>query len=564
MLRILFPTDYSDCSSEALHYAVTLAAGAGGNLIILHVVEPQSPYLPPEQAPATNSHREAFLCKLKSVLAERSGEASHVTYEERTVVGAPVAAIVNLAETENVNLIIMGTTGRTGVKRLLLGSVAEEVVRRAPCPVLTLKAPTLEANQRRARTAAIQSWPAESQDPTELQHQPEFAADSTDNPAEALILRGIRARASDIHLDPSGRKYLARFRIDGRMIDYCTMDHAIGHGIATQLKLMANLDIADPFHPKEGRLTLPDSLQGFEVRITAVPVAVGEALSLRILSRDRLVRPLADLGFSPSALQLAERMLCHGEGIILVTGPTGSGKSTTMYSMLRALDDGTRNIVSIEDPVEFVVPTFRQLSVDSRHQITMTSGLRTILRLDPDVVFVSEIRDAEAAETAMRAASSGKYVFSSLHTRDVASTITALRDLHIDNRSLAGNLTGLVSQRLVRRLCRECRRPSAITATERAEFEKHQVTAPDEVWQPVGCPRCRNSGYFDRTGVFEVVIPEVDIMQAIEEGAPEDELRRIIRSHGAPSLEQAGLDLVARGVTSLEEFLAMTSIKLGS
>jgi general secretion pathway protein E len=559
MLKILFPTDYSDCSSEALRYALTLAGESGGSLLILHVVEPMSPYLVPETGePTANSHRDDFFAQLKGLLSERTP----VPYEERTIIGAPVASIVHVAESEHVDLIVMGTTGRTGVKRLLLGSVAEEVVRRAPCPVLTLKAPSEEAIERRARATAIRHWPAEAIEAPEtaLPHLPE---ESPDNPALSLIMRGIRARASDIHIDPIGENLLVRFRVDGRMKDYCRMDRPIGHSVATQLKLMANMDIADPFHPKEGRLNLPDSLLGIDVRITAVPVAVGEAISLRLLSRDRLVRSLHDLGLSDDALKLAERMLGHGEGIILVTGPTGSGKTTTMYSMLRALDDGTRNIVSIEDPIEFVIPSFRQLAVDFKHDITMTSGLKTLLRLDPDVVFVSEIRDGEAAEAAMRAASSGKYVFSSLHTRDVASTITALRDLHIDSRSLGGNLTGIVSQRLVRRLCRECCRTAAPTDAEAAVFATHSLPIPNEIGAPVGCPRCLNSGYFDRIGVFEVVIPDPEIIRAIDAGCTEDELRSIIRSHGTCSLEADVLDKVARGITSLAEYSSMTTIKFG-
>ena len=558
MLKILFPTDYSDCSNEALLYAITLAGASGGSLLILHVVEPMSPYLVPEPEQTGDSHREAFISMLKGLLVERPS----VTYEERTIIGSPVAAIVHVAESEQADLIVMGTTGRTGVKRLLLGSVAEEVVRRAPCPVLTLKAPTVDESERRARVTAIRNWPEDEIEAAGA-FPPDLLEESRDNPALSLIMRGIHARASDIHIDPHGQDLMVRFRVDGVLQDFCKMNRPIGHAVATQLKLMANLDIADPFHPKEGRLNLPDLLHGVDVRITAVPVAVGEAISLRLLNRDRLVRPLHELGLSTDAMRLAERMLGHGEGIILVTGPTGSGKTTTMYSMLRALDDGTRNIVSIEDPIEFVVPSFRQLSVDVRHNITMTSGLKTLLRLDPDVVFVSEVRDAEAAETAMRAASSGKYVFTSLHTRDVASTITALRDLHIDNRSLGGNLTGILSQRLMRRVCRECCRTAVPTEAEASAFIAHSLEVPGEICQPVGCPRCQNTGYFDRIGVFEVVIPELDIMRAIEEGRPEDELRHIIRSHGARSLEADALEKVGRGISSMEDFSAMTTIKFG-
>lgn len=558
MFKVLFPTDYSECSGEAMKYAVTLAADAGGSLIVVHVVEPMSPYLVPESPSDESRHRDEFMERLKGLLANHPS----VTCDEETRLGDPVANIVQVAENEQVDLIVMGTTGRTGVKRMLLGSVAEHVVRRAPCPVLTLKAPATEAVFRRARVEAVRGWPDTAASATEAGIPFELPEEDADNPALALIVRGIRARASDIHLDPLGADLLVRFRIDGRMRDFCKMDRPLGHGIATQLKLMADLDIADPFHPQEGRLALPESLQGIDVRITSVPVAVGEAISLRLHRRDRLVRPLQELGLSSPSQELVERMLRLGEGIVLVTGPTGSGKTTTIYSMLHALDDGTRNLVSIEDPIEFVTPGLRQLAVDLRHGITMTSGLKTLLRLDPDVVFISEIRDVEAADSAMRAASSGKYVFSSLHTRDVASTVTALRDLHIDNRSLAGNLTGILSQRLIRRLCRECCRTESPTAAEADLFARHGVVVPQEIGRPVGCPRCLNTGYHDRIGIFEVVLPEHDILQAIEEGGPEERLRNVIRSHGADSLETDALEKVAQGITSLEEFQAMTSIQM--
>ena len=559
MLKILFPTDYSDCSVEAIRYAVALAGDANGSLLVLHVVEPISPYLVPESPADESRHRNEFMAVLQKLLAEQPS----VTCDEETVImGDPVSTIVRVAEEEHVDLIVMGTIGRTGVKRMLLGSVAEEVVRRAPCPVLTLKSPSPEEASRKTRAEAVRSWPAVEPQSSDVEVAGNLPEEDADNPALSLLARAVKARASDIHLDPQGDELLVRFRVDGRMRDYCKMSRAIGHSVATQLKLMANLDIADPFHPKEGRLTLPETFQGIDVRITAVPVAIGEAISLRLLSHDRLVRPLQHLGLTTDALKLVQRMLGHGEGIVLVTGPTGSGKTTTMYSMLRALDDGSRNIVSIEDPVEFVTPSFRQLAVDLRHGITMTSGLKTLLRLDPDVVFVSEIRDVEAADTAMRAASSGKYVFTSLHTRDVASTITALRDLHIDNRSLGGNLTGIISQRLIRRLCRECCRTENPTAAEADSFSRHGIVIPQEIGRPVGCPRCLNTGYYDRVGVFEVVIPEKDILHTIENGGSEEELRSAIRSHGACSLERDALEKVAEGITSMEEFYAMTSIKM--
>jgi general secretion pathway protein E len=251
-------------------------------------------------------------------------------------------------------------------------------------------------------------------------------------------------------------------------------------------------------------------------------------------------------------------MLQRGEGLVLVTGPTGSGKTTTVYSMLETLGSGDMNIVSIEDPVEFPARFIRQMEVDQRHAVTMASGLRTLLRMDPDIVFLGEIRDAEAAEIAMRAASSGKYVFTTLHTRDVASTVTAILDLGIDRRSLAGNLTGIVSQRLVRRLCPQCRQPADLRDKDRAWFGQFGIEPPAQLFEPIGCPACRGKGFRGRVGVFEVVLADAELVQRITQGATEHEVREQIRRGGTPELTVDALAKVTAGLTSLDEARKMT------
>jgi type II secretory ATPase GspE/PulE/Tfp pilus assembly ATPase PilB-like protein len=376
--------------------------------------------------------------------------------------------------------------------------------------------------------------------------------------AEDLLVQAVAARATDIHFDPNHDHVDVRVRIDGRLEHFGRLEHKAALAVLSQFKLMADLDIAEPFRAKEGRLRLPASLDGYQVRITTARVVEGEAAALRLLDSRRLKLPLSTLGFSPFALNQVQAMLEHGEGLILVTGPTNAGKTTTVYSMLHELDNGQSSIVTVEDPVEYEMPSFRQMAVDPRHEVTMTSGLKTLLRMDPDVVLVGEIRDAETAEIAMRAASSGKRVLSTLHTRDVPSTITALRDLRVDKRSLAGNLAGVVSQRLVRKVCPKCCRVEAPTDEEREFFSRAGHEAPAQVAHAVGCDHCRLTGYFERIGVFEVSTDFDLFRTAITAGATEDELRNLLREAQVPTLLDDALTKVASGVTTAAEVQSMS------
>ena len=560
---ILFPTDYSDTSESALRYAVQLARSSSARLLVLHVVPPDIAYegVATAASPQAQELEEAHLASVVEAASSENG----VQCERRVVTGDPLAEILDVAKREPASLIVMNTTGRTGLRRLLMGSVAEAVLRKAPCPVLTF-APHAEPPELQPGliSAAAPEAPAEKQPPpAEPAHAVPLDAQYASNPALSLVARAVTARATDVHVDPADGEYHVRWRIDGKLRSVCHLDASVGRSLVTQFKVIANLDIADPFHGQEGRLRLPAALAAYEVRVTVMPVAGGEAVSLRFLDRERLVRPLEELGFSPQSLEQVRKMLRQGAGLIIATGPSGSGKTTTVYSMLHAIDDGSRNIVSIEDPVEFRIPGLRQINVDSRHGVTMTSGLRSLLRLDPDVVLLGEVRDPEAAEIAMRAASSGKYVFTTFHTRDAASLVTAFRDVKIDNRSLAGNLTGILSQRLVRRVCRECCRHEAPTAAESRLFTANGITPPTTVCRAVGCAHCQQAGYLDRIGVFEVVLPSAALVDKIVQGVPESELRGAIRAAGTPSLLADVLMKVRDGVTTLDELGRMTWLEPG-
>jgi type II secretory ATPase GspE/PulE/Tfp pilus assembly ATPase PilB-like protein/nucleotide-binding universal stress UspA family protein len=617
--RILVPCDFSRYSDAAIKRASDLAMAAEAEIHLLHVVA---------DPPLLGGRAEPEADRLRHAREQLDKQLDpHVVVQlcvQRAAVrGTPHREICRYAQQHDIDLIVMGTHGRTGFAHVAIGSVAERVVAAAPCPVLVIRHPdqefdllrqaakllreefgaslpgefgetraTLKGRLTRMLNISEQSaefvveklrtegnlvWdeqrPAEASQPpqgawrisllagTEGEGVPVFQPKEENSPAIDLVMRAAALRATDIHIDAAGRGYSVRFRIDGRLQRYCGLDIEVATHLIQQFKTLARLDIADPFHPQEGRLRLPTELAELEVRLTTSPVAGGEAVALRLFDRDNVFRPLDRLGLSELSLAAIDGMTRRGEGLVLVTGPTGSGKTTTVYSMLESLSSGERNIVSIEDPVEFPAAFVRQMEVDERHGVTMTSGLRTLLRMDPDVVFLGEIRDAEAAEIAMRAASSGKYVFSTLHTRDVASTVTALRDLRVDTRSLAGNLTGIVSQRLVRRLCLQCRQPTgAVKDTERALFKQHGIEPPSQLFQAVGCLGCRGTGYRGRIGVFEVVMADEELRVAIAGGTAEHELRDRIRRTGTSGLTTDALNKACNGVTSLEEAIAMHSV----
>jgi type II secretory ATPase GspE/PulE/Tfp pilus assembly ATPase PilB-like protein/nucleotide-binding universal stress UspA family protein len=614
--RILVPCDFSRFSDAAVSQACEMATKFGADLHLLNVVA--APQVLARVEPEADRLRHA-----KERLDQQLQPHAMVELpvERAVVTGTPHREICRYAQQHDIDLIVMGTHGRTGLAHVAIGSVAEKVLRAAPCPVLIARDPdqkgdltrqaakvlreefgtslagefgetratltgrlmrvlnvsdqaagfALEALQSEetlvweesAGNDALQprwgTWRIAPSEPAAEPLVPSLATQDENSPALDLISRALALRATDIHIDATGREYSVRFRIDGRLQRYCGLDLDVASHLIQQYKTLARLDIADPFHPQEGRLRLPPSFADQEVRITISPVASGDAVALRLFDRNNVFRPLDRLGLSERSIVAVDQMLRRGEGLVLVTGPSGSGKTTTVYSMLESLGGGERNIVSIEDPVEFPAPFVRQIEVDEQHGLTMTAGLRVLLRMDPDAVFLGEIRDAEAADIAMRAASSGKYVFSTFHTRDVASTVTALRDLHVDSRSLSGNLTGIISQRIVRRLCLQCRRPVPVTADGRTLLEKHGIEPPAQLFEAAGCANCRGTGYRGRIGVFEVVLSSDEFSHEIARGAVEHELRELIRGGGTPDLTTDALVKVCGGITSLDEAVRMRS-----
>lgn len=526
---ILVPFDFSEHSVLALEKACQLGQQLHAELHIVYV----------RDGGADEDLQRHEMDRLLSAVPPTYEMQNRV--HRQVLNGRAHAELIEYSKQHQADLIVVGSRGRAGILSLSLGSVAQRILKEAPCPVVLVRADLTNA--------------IESQDEADIQYR---GLKESDSPALDLIARAISLRATDIHIDPLDKEqYQVRFRIDGIVVSYCNVDTGVAERLMHQYRTLARIDAVDPFRPREGRLMLPASMYDFEVRVTATPVAGGEAMALRLFTKESVFMPLGSLGFGPAGLQTVQEMLHGSEGLLLVSGPTGSGKTTTVYSMLQTYGSTNKNIVSIEDPVEFDVPFVRQLNVDERHDVTMTSGLRTVLRMDPDIIFVGEIRDPENAAIALRAASSGRFVFSSLHTRDVAATFTAFRELGVKDRSVAENVIGVVNQRLVRKLCEKCRRVGELGPNEREIFTLLGVEIPSVVYQPVGCDACRGTGFKGRCGVFECVRIDADLAKAISDNANEEEIRRLIRAKGISSLTAEALKKVIDGVTSLDEALSV-------
>lgn len=595
--HILVPTDFSQNSSRAIQYACDLAKQSRATLHLLYVSKDEG----------NLGDREKQLERIGSSIDAKS--ELELDTNKQVIHGNPPHQIAHYARDNKIDLIVMGSHGRTGLVHMALGSVAESVLREAPCPVTVLgphdgEAATIQhafsviqelvgdgleidaeqgraemanavmKNLRVASTTAIlmvdelevQQWIAWKDGKWVAVEGQEFIEDTlpiffeteSDTQAVDLIKRAQKLRATDIHVDPrSDSEYTVRLRIDGRLEEYCRLDHTVAEHLFVQLKTLARLDITDPFHPQEGRLRLPASLSKVEVRFSSVPVAGGQAVALRILDPQQVLRPLNELGLSNTALEETQRLLRHREGLFLVTGPTGSGKTTSVYSMLETIGGTDTNIVSIEDPVEFSAPFARQISVDARHGLTMTNGLRAMLRMDPDVLFVGEIRDLETAEIAMRAAASGKHVFSTLHTRSVASTVNAMIDLGLGRPSIAANLTGVINQRLVRRLCKNCKEPVKVTEEAAHHFNSNSLPAPETLFVGKGCVACGHRGTFGRIGVFEVANVNDAFRDAVLNSENADELAQRLRESEMMTLQQDAFSKAAAGQVSLADAIGV-------
>lgn len=365
----------------------------------------------------------------------------------------------------------------------------------------------------------------------------------------ALLLEAIRERASDIHIETQERRLAVRFRVDGILRPVLEPKRALAPLLVSRIKVMARLDIAEKRQPQDGRVSLRVGPHEIDVRVSTIPSQFGERVVLRLLDRDQARLGLDRLGMGGADAERFARLLARPSGLLLVTGPTGSGKTTSLYAALDHLNDRTRNIMTVEDPIEYSIDGIGQMQVNPRTDLGFARGLRAILRQDPDVIMVGEIRDRDTAQIAVEAAMTGHLVLSTLHTNTAIGAVARLVDLGVERFLLAPTLAGLVAQRLVRRLCPACRRPEPATAADAALLDG--LEAGERVFRAAGCPACQGQGFAGRAALYEVIAVTADLAGLIHDGAPEADLARAARRHG-PGLPADGLRIVRDGQTTVE------------
>ena len=373
----------------------------------------------------------------------------------------------------------------------------------------------------------------------------------------AVLASAIRTGASDVHLEPGEFNLNVRFRVDGALRETLKLRRGLGPLVISRAKVMADLDIAEKRLPQDGRISLRIAGRAVDVRISTLPGIHGERVVLRLLDKQSGRLDLQSLGMDPGTLERMERLIRRPHGIFLVTGPTGSGKTTTLYAALEKINDSTRNIMTVEDPVEYYLEGVGQTQVNNRVGLTFARGLRAILRQDPDVVMVGEIRDLETAEIAVRASLTGHLVFSTLHTNTAVGAVTRLRDMGLEPFLISSSLQGILAQRLVRKLDPATREAYSPGEYESSLLDLSPSDAP-ALYRPGPVAAAEGGGYRGRTGIYELISVSDPLRGLIHDGAPEQQLEAEVRAD-TPSLRANGVDKVRSGLTSLEEVLRVTS-----
>ena len=373
----------------------------------------------------------------------------------------------------------------------------------------------------------------------------------------SMVEQAARQRASDIHIEAKEDSVRVRFRIDGSLYEKFTYSIHLLPAIMARLKIIGGMDIAEKRKPQDGRFTIMVDKREYDIRVSVLPTVYGEKCVMRLAQKKALTRNKSELGFSPSELQAFDDILKNPNGILLVTGPTGSGKSTTLYTALSELNKEDVNIVTVEDPVEANIDGINQVQVNVKAELTFASALRSILRQDPDIIMIGEIRDGETAQIAVQASITGHLVVSTLHTNSAAGSINRLINMGVEGYLLADSLVGIIAQRLVRRLCPYCKKPHLITDTERRIMGIRTDVNP-EIYEPVGCERCDNTGYSGRIGIYEIMKITPPLKELISRNASVSELKQMGMREGMHTLRQSATMLVIKGITSVHEMIKTT------
>jgi general secretion pathway protein E len=372
----------------------------------------------------------------------------------------------------------------------------------------------------------------------------------------ALFTQALRDGASDIHIEPFETRSVVRLRIDGTLRDLIEPARGLHGAIVSRIKIMSQLDIAEKRLPQDGRITLRVAGKPVDVRVSTIPTGHGERVVLRLLDKQAGRLELTRLGMDEATLAHMDRLIREPHGIVLVTGPTGSGKTTTLYAALSRLDAAALNIMTVEDPIEYDLDGISQTQINPRIDMSFARALRTILRQDPDVVMIGEIRDLETAQIAVQASLTGHLVFATLHTNDAVSAVTRLVDMGVEPFLLASSLIGVGAQRLVRCLCPECRKPFVPDAAQISALGC--IPADGTLYSAQGCTACNHTGYRGRTGIYELLTVDDDLRRMVHDRSSEQMLRAHVLSRGMRSLRDDGMRLAARGVISLEEVVRVT------
>ena len=376
---------------------------------------------------------------------------------------------------------------------------------------------------------------------------------------DSIIDEAVDRRASDIHLEPEDDRLRVRYRVDGRMIEARAYPIECMAPLISRVKVMANLDITERRKPLDGRISHQSFAQNIDIRVAVIPTVDGERVTLRLLAMDRQEMNLETLGMEIEIRQAFERLIHRPHGIILITGPTGSGKSTTLYAALSQINSIDRHIITVEDPVEYNMAGINQVQVDTEYGVSFPAALRSIVRHDPDVIMVGEIRDEETAHLALEASLTGHLVFATLHTNSAVGSLTRLLDMGCEPYLVSSAIIGVMAQRLVRKICENCRKEFEANRAERQLLNVPEERVDVKVYRGAGCSRCGRSGYYDRTGIYELVPFDTGLSELVMNKASTSKMYKYAVDHGAIMLRDDAIAKVRRGITTLEEAIRVTA-----